>query len=189
MPGGPHTSSRPNYTWGTPDINNCGVPINFLLDTEATYSVLTEAPGPLSSQSASVMGLSGWAKRWAWYSMWAYLCWLQKSWVCHLILKTMPSCPGLSPTQHFTISLTAGFVERSPLHQWKASRGGHLYCKEKTFSKSANTFNNNRMRCLFLNWWHLTILRWTDVITVDIIWLFILILTWFNFGLPWWLRR
>ena len=28
MPGGPHTSSRPNYTWGTPDINNCGVPIS-----------------------------------------------------------------------------------------------------------------------------------------------------------------
>ena len=24
MPGGPHTSSHPNYTWGTPGINNCG---------------------------------------------------------------------------------------------------------------------------------------------------------------------
>ena len=40
-----------------------GQSINFLLDTGATYSVLTEAPGPLSSQSASVMGLSGRAKR------------------------------------------------------------------------------------------------------------------------------
>ena len=40
-----------------------GQSIDFLLDTEATYSVLTEAPGPLSSQSASVMGLSGLAKR------------------------------------------------------------------------------------------------------------------------------
>ena len=27
VPGGPHTSSRPNYTWGTPGINNCGGPI------------------------------------------------------------------------------------------------------------------------------------------------------------------
>ena len=28
MPGGPHTSSRPNYTWGTLGINNCGGPIH-----------------------------------------------------------------------------------------------------------------------------------------------------------------
>ena len=62
-----------------------------------------------------------------------------------LILKTMPSCPGLTPTQHFTISLTAGTAELSPLLKWKASRGGHLHFKEKTFSKSANTFDNNRM--------------------------------------------
>ena len=40
-----------------------GQSIGFLLDTGATYSVLTEAPGPLSSRSASVMGLSGRAKR------------------------------------------------------------------------------------------------------------------------------
>ena len=39
-----------------------GQPIDFLLDTGATYSMLTEAPGPLSSWSASIMGLSGWAK-------------------------------------------------------------------------------------------------------------------------------
>ena len=32
--------------------------------------------------------------------MWAYFCWLQRSWVCRLILKTMPSCPGLHPTLH-----------------------------------------------------------------------------------------
>ena len=37
--------------------------VDFFLDTGATYSVLTEVPGPLSSQSASVMGLSGRAKR------------------------------------------------------------------------------------------------------------------------------
>ena len=36
--------------------------INFLLGTRATFSMLTEAPGPLSSQSASIMGLSGQAK-------------------------------------------------------------------------------------------------------------------------------
>ena len=39
-----------------PGINNCGgQSVDFLLDTGATYSVLTEAPGPLSSRSASVM--------------------------------------------------------------------------------------------------------------------------------------
>ena len=36
--------------------------VNFLLDTEPTFSVFTEAPGPLSSQSNNVMGLSGWDK-------------------------------------------------------------------------------------------------------------------------------
>ena len=39
-----------------------GQSVDFLLDTETTYSVLTEAPGPLSSRSASVMRLSGRAK-------------------------------------------------------------------------------------------------------------------------------
>ena len=40
-----------------------GQPIDFLLDSGATYSVLSEAPGPLSSQPTSVKGLSGLAKR------------------------------------------------------------------------------------------------------------------------------
>ena len=40
-----------------------GQSINFLLDTRATYSMLTEAPGPISSWSTSITGLSGWAKR------------------------------------------------------------------------------------------------------------------------------
>ena len=104
--------------------------------------------------------------------MWAYLFWLQKCWVCHLILKTMPSCPGLTPMLHSTIGLTAGSVDHSLLHLRKASHGGHLHFKERTFYKSANTFNN-RMWCLFLNWYHLTTLKWTDV-TMDIMWLFIL---------------
>ena len=64
VPRSPHTSSHPNYTQGTPDINNCGgQSVDFLLDTRATFSVLTEAPGPLSSQSTTIMGLSGQAKR------------------------------------------------------------------------------------------------------------------------------
>ena len=112
--------------------------------------------------------------------MWAYFCWLQKSWVCRLILKTMPSSPGLTHMLHSTISLTAGSAEHSTLHQWKVSRGGHLHFKEKTFSKSVNTFNKNHMWwCLFV-WWHLTTLEWTGVIlctlTMDITWLLILII-------------
>ena len=95
--------------------------------------------------------------------MWAYFCWLQISWVCRWILKTMSSCPGLTPMLHSTIDLTAGSVERSPLHQWKASRGGHPHFKEKTFSKSVNTFDNNHMQCLFI-WWHLTTLKWTGAV-------------------------
>ena len=116
--------------------------------------------------------------------MWAYFCWLQISWVCCLILKTMPSCPELTPTLHSTIGLTAGSVEHSPLHQWKASRGGHLQFKEKTFSKSVNTFDNNYMRCHFFIWWHLPTLKWTGAtlctLTVYIMWLLISILTCFN---------
>ena len=36
-----------------------GQSVDFLLDTGATYSVLTEAPGPLSSRSASVVDCLG----------------------------------------------------------------------------------------------------------------------------------
>ena len=62
--GGPHTSSHPNYIWGALGINNCGRPISqFLLDTGATFSVLTEAPGSLSSQSTTKMDcLDEWVK-------------------------------------------------------------------------------------------------------------------------------
>ena len=116
--------------------------------------------------------------------MWVYFCWLQKSWVCYLSLNPMPSCPGLSPMLHSTIGLTAGSAECSPLHQWKASCGGHPYFKEKTFSKSVNTFDNNHMRCLFFIWWHLPTLKWTGAtlctLTMDIMWLLISILTCFN---------
>ena len=43
-------------------ITMAGRSVDFLLDPEATFSVLTEAPGPLSSQSTTVMWLSRWAK-------------------------------------------------------------------------------------------------------------------------------
>ena len=111
--------------------------------------------------------------------MWVF-CWHQKSWVCRLILKTMPSCPGFTPTLHSTISLTAGSVEHFPLHQWKASGGGHLHFKEKTFFKSVNTFDNIHKQCLLFIWWHLPTLKWTGAtlctLTMDILWLLILIL-------------
>ena len=64
MPRGPHTSSHPINTLG---INNWGggerdQSVSFLLDTGKTFSVLSEAPGTLSSQTTTVMGLSGRAK-------------------------------------------------------------------------------------------------------------------------------
>ena len=92
----------------------------------------------------------------------------------------MPSCPGLTPTLHSTIFLTAGSGEHSPLHQWKASQGGHPHFKEKTSSRSVNIFDNNHMRCLFFIWWHLPTLKWIAAtrctLTMDIMWLLILIL-------------
>ena len=131
-----------------------GQSVDFLLDTGTTYSVLTEAPGPLSSWSASIMDCLD----------------KPKDGPDNLYEPTSadsknpesavwPSCPGPTPMLHFIIGLTAGSVERSPLHQWKASHGGHLCFKEKTFSKSVNTFNNNYMWCLFLNGCHLTTLK------------------------------
>ena len=60
----------------------------------------------------------------------------------------------------------------------KKSHGGFLCFKERSFFNSANTVSNhNHMRCRFLIWWHLTILRWPDV-TMYIIWLSILIMSW-----------
>ena len=116
--------------------------------------------------------------------MWACFCWLQKSWVCHLTLKIMPSCPGLSPTLHLAVGLTDGYAECSPLHQWKSSHAGHLHFKETTFSKSTNTFDsNNHTWCLFLIWWHLIILKSTGAtvctLTVDIMWVLTLLIVLF----------
>ena len=113
--------------------------------------------------------------------MWAYFCWFQKSWVCHLTLKTTPSCPRLILTLHSTISLISGSAKHSPLHQLKVSHGGFLHFKEKTFFNSVNIFtNNNHVWCLSLIWWYLAILKWTGVtlctLTMDIMWLSTLII-------------
>ena len=71
--------------------------------------------------------------------------------------------------QHFTVSLTAGSVEHSPPHQWKASHSGHLHFKEilsracKHFQqqsyvmpllhlKTSNNPKMNRCNMLYLNY-------------------------------------
>ena len=51
-----------------------GQSVDILLDTGATYSMLTEALGPLSSWSASVMGLSGQVKRYFFCKFWLGFC-------------------------------------------------------------------------------------------------------------------
>ena len=64
VPGGPHTSSHPNYTWGAPGTDNGWRPIHqFPVRYWGNLLHAYWSPGPLSSQSASVMGLSGGAKR------------------------------------------------------------------------------------------------------------------------------
>ena len=47
-------------TWVVKTVE--GQSVDFLLDTGATFSVLTEVPGPLFSQSTTIMGLSSRAK-------------------------------------------------------------------------------------------------------------------------------
>ena len=113
--------------------------------------------------------------------MWVCFCLLQKPWVCHLTLTTIPSYSGLIPKPHPTISLIAGSVKHACPHQWKASHHRCLHFRERTFSVSVTTFDNsNHMWCLFLIWWHLTILKWTGVtlctLTMDIMWLLTLII-------------
>ena len=69
-----------------------GQSVNFLLDTGATYSVLTEAPGPLSSQSASLMGLSGRAKRY--YFSYSLSCNWDSVLFSHEFSDPRPACGG-----------------------------------------------------------------------------------------------
>ena len=126
---------------------------------------------------------------WAWYSMWACFFRVQKSWVCLLILKTMPSCPGLTPTLHSTICLTAGSVEHSPLHQRKASHGGHLHFKERTFFLQGwkHLWQQSYVKPL-LNLMTSNNPKWTGAtlctLTVDIMWLLTLLIVPFFCLLP-----
>ena len=83
-------------------------------------------------------------------------------------------------SQGIRINYVAQLSAFQPPHQLKASHGGFLPFKEKTFFNSENIFRKNNIWCLFLIWWHLTVLRWTDV-TMDILWP--LILTMFLLGL------
>ena len=63
VPKGPHISPHPNYTWGTPGINNGGGPISrFSFEHWDNFLRAHWGPDPLSSWSTMVMGLSGWAK-------------------------------------------------------------------------------------------------------------------------------
>ena len=64
MHGGPHTSSHPNYTWGTPGINNCDrqirrFPFRYRGNLISAYWSIWS----ISFWSPSIMELSGWAKR------------------------------------------------------------------------------------------------------------------------------
>ena len=64
LPGGPHTRSHPNYTWGTLAINNCrGLIIWFPSGHQDNLLCAYWSPCSLSPQSTTAMGLSGWAKR------------------------------------------------------------------------------------------------------------------------------
>ena len=114
--------------------------------------------------------------------MWAYFCWLQKSWVCLLILKTMPSCPGLTPMLHFIIGLTAGSVEHSPLHHERLP-AADISTSRKRLSPSLQ-IPSTAIICDVFIWWHLSTLKWAGAtrctLTLDIMWLLILILTCFN---------
>ena len=77
VPTNSHFLITPEEPWELITVG--GQSINFLLGTRATFSVLTEAPGPLSYQSASIMGLSGQAKIYyfrffcmLWVTLWSF---------------------------------------------------------------------------------------------------------------------
>ena len=160
MSGGPHSSSHPNYTWGTPDINNCGRPIRRF--PFRYWGNLLHASWSPWSTFFLICFCNGtvWMSQTMGLIIYVSLLLLTPK-ILSLLFDPQDNAflSWLTPTQHFTISLTAGSVEYSPLHQWKASHGGQCHFKEKTFFKSENTLNINRMWCLFLNWLHLTTLR------------------------------
>ena len=96
-----------------------------------------------------------------------------------LILKTMLSCPGLTPTQHFTNSLTAWSVEHSllingrlPMVDISTSRKFFLQVCEYLWQQSY-------VMPLFI-WRHITVIKSTGAtcctLTMDIMWLLILLI-------------
>ena len=112
--------------------------------------------------------------------MWAYFCRLQK------ILNLL-----FDPQDNAFLSWAHSYAEfhnqsncwvcgALPFSSVEGFLWWNLHFKEKTFSKSANSFDNNHMRCLFFIWWHLPTLKWTGAtlctLTMDIMWLLILIL-------------
>ena len=69
------------------------------------------------------------------------------------------------------------------------SSGGCLRFRERTFPNSDTTFtNNSHTWCLFLMWWHLTILKWTVAtlctLTMEIMWLLTLLIVLFFLFAP-----
>ena len=111
--------------------------------------------------------------------MWVYLWWLQNSWVCRLILKTMPSCPGLTPTQHFTISITSGFVEHSLLINGRLPMVDISTSSKFFLQVCEYLWQQSYVMPLFI-WRHITILKWTGAtrctLTMDIMWLLIFLI-------------
>ena len=103
----------------------------------------------------------------------ACFCWLQKSWVCHLTLKTTPSCPGLVPTLHSIIleSKLLGLWSVPPSHQLKTSQSRFLHFKEKTFFNSVMTSSNPKM-----DWYNILYLNYGHNVTFN----YDYVLTWFN---------
>ena len=93
--------------------------------------------------------------------MWVYFCWLQISWVCCCILKTISSCPGLTPMLHSTIGLTAGSAESSLFVSGRLPVVDIPTSRKRLSPSLWITFDNNHTRCLFFIWWHLPTLKWT----------------------------
>ena len=152
--------------WGQTRLSNLGFP-GSSAGTKSTCSAGDSGLIPGCGRSAGE-GI-GYPLQYSWASLVAQLVknppamgeiWVQSLGSEDALEKGKGEVHGLyRPLLRCISQSTAGPVECSPLHQWMASHCGHLHFKERTFSKSVNTFDNNHMWCLFLIWWYLTILR------------------------------
>ena len=88
-----------------------------------------------------------------------------------MTLKTTPFCPGLIPMPHSTIDIISGSAEHYPPHQLKASHGGFLHFKERTFFNSEMTSHDPKM-----DWYNILYLNYGHNVTFN----FDYVLTWFN---------